>query len=283
MKIFIKVLFNLLNFILLLFIFIISYKNNLKLNLIENNMNNKLPNKESKKPKIDTISKVIKFNGIQYSIFKIYNHALNNLVLYYKDENEVNYKSFKNLHQDLNRKGYNLLFATNAGIYTKNFAPEGLFIQNKKIVNPLNLKNGKGNFYLKPNGVFFIIDNKPNILETSEFENNIKLDDIQFAVQSGPLIIDKGKIHKSFTETSNNKNIRNAVCVDNNSVIFVLSNNDVTFYDFSLFFLNRLKCKSALYLDGAISDMFLPKINRTLNNIKNDGKFSGIFGYIERK
>jgi uncharacterized protein YigE (DUF2233 family) len=45
-------------------------------------------------------------------------------------------------------------------------------------------------------------------------------------------------------------------------VVFVISkSNQTNFYDFAAIFKDRFKCRNALYLDGAISKMYL-KENR---------------------
>ena len=49
-----------------------------------------------------------------------------------------------------------LLMATNAGMYKRDNQPQGLYIENGKTITPLDLSKRGGNFYLKPNGVFFI-------------------------------------------------------------------------------------------------------------------------------
>ena len=44
----------------------------------------------------------------------------------------------------------------NAGIFTTDKQPEGLFMAKGEIITKLNLKKGSGNFYLTPNGVFYL-------------------------------------------------------------------------------------------------------------------------------
>jgi uncharacterized protein YigE (DUF2233 family) len=48
-----------------------------------------------------------------------------------------------------------LLFATNAGMYTRDNSPKGLYVEKGKELVPIDLKMNKpGNFYLQPNGCF---------------------------------------------------------------------------------------------------------------------------------
>lgn len=153
-----------------------------------------------------------------------------------------------------------LLFATNGGIFESDFSPTGLLVANGKKVQNINLKKGSGNFYLQPNGIFYISKNgKTKILESNDF--NEKSPKVKHAIQSGPLLLLDGKINKKFNKGSSNKYIRSGVGVLNDqTVIFAISKKPVCFYDFAEMFLKKLSCKNALYLDGAISEMYLPGV-----------------------
>lgn len=153
-----------------------------------------------------------------------------------------------------------LLFATNGGIFESDLSPTGLLIANGKKIHDINLKKGSGNFYLEPNGIFYIsTKNKSNILESNNF--NTKKTKAKHAIQSGPLLLLDGKINKKFNKGSNNKYIRSGVGVLNDhTIIFAISKTPVCFYDFAEMFLKKLSCKNALYLDGAISEMYLPGV-----------------------
>ncbi len=68
------------------------------------------------------------------------------------------------------RMGERLLFAANAGIYDRKFAPLGLYVENGRTVVPLNLAHGNpaaGNFSLLPNGVFAIYPDGHAAVRTS--------------------------------------------------------------------------------------------------------------------
>jgi uncharacterized protein YigE (DUF2233 family) len=139
-------------------------------------------------------------------------------------------------------------------------------------MSPLNTKSGNGNFYLKPNGVFYITtDNAPVICDTKDFNNNGK---IKYATQSGPMLVIDGKIHTEFKEGSKNLNIRNGVGIlPDNSVVFAMSKIEINFYDFANYF-KRMGCKNALYLDGFVSRTYLPEQNWT----QTDGNFGVLIG-----
>jgi uncharacterized protein YigE (DUF2233 family) len=198
------------------------------------------------------------------------------LKFYWKnDKNEI-LKSIQNLKNYVESKGLTLVFAMNGGMFNKEFSPQGLFIQDKNTLSVLDTVDGKGNFYLKPNGVFYVTtDDIPFICKTTDFEYNGK---IKYATQSGPMLIIDGQIHPAFKEGSTNLNIRNGVGIlPDNKVIFAMSMKEINFYDFARYF-QRLGCKNALYLDGFVSRTYLPEKNW----IQTDGNFGVIIGVTKK-
>lgn len=198
-----------------------------------------------------------------------------NLQLYWKnDEGEI-LKSIANLKSFVESKKSKLVFAANAGMYKSDFTPQGLFIQNKKVITPIDTGNGYGNFYLKPNGVFYINkDNNALVSTTNNFKMN---DNIKFATQSGPMLVVNGEIHTAFKQGSSNLNIRNGVGIlPNNHILFAMSKKEINFYDFALYFKTQ-GCKNALYLDGFVSRTYLPEKNW----VQTDGQFGVMIGVTE--
>lgn len=160
-----------------------------------------------------------------------------------------------------------LLFASNAGMYTPDNAPQGLYIQDGKLLVPVDTaKEGYGNFYMQPNGIFVIDkNNKANVIQTKEYlkYNKGKVDSIKYATQSGPMLVVNGVINPLFKKGSSNLNIRNGVGITHDEkVVLVISDTLVNLYDFATFFKDSLQCRNALYLDGAISRTYLPALNR---------------------
>jgi len=126
---------------------------------------------------------------------------------YWKDDKNKNFGSIQNLKLWLEKNKRTLVFAMNAGMYKPDGSPQGLFIENQKTSSPIDTSSGNGNFYLKPNGVFYITtDNIPIICPTPDFKDNGK---IKYATQSGPFLVINGQIHPGFKEGSANLNIRN--------------------------------------------------------------------------
>ena len=194
------------------------------------------------------------------------------LKLYWKDEKQQNFKSIQNLKAWVEKDHKKLVFAMNGGMYKEDYSPLGLFIEDHKTKAALNTKNGNGNFYLKPNGVFYIsTNNSAAICTTSDFTNERK---IKYATQSGPMLVINGKIHSAFKEGSTNLNIRNGVgMLPNNKILFAMSKKEINFYDFANYF-KSMGCKNALYLDGFVSRTYLPEQNW----IQTDGDFGVIIG-----
>jgi uncharacterized protein YigE (DUF2233 family) len=192
--------------------------------------------------------------------------------LYWKDEKKEIFRSIQNLKLWLDKNKRKLVFAMNAGMYKTDNSPLGLFIEEQVTLSPLNTSGGDGNFYLKPNGVFYITtDNIPVICNTINFKSNRK---IKYATQSGPMLVIDGKIHSSFKEGSANLNIRNGVGIlPDKKVVFAMSKVGVNFYDFANYF-KRIGCKNALYLDGFVSRTYLPEKNW----IQTGGNFGVIIG-----
>ena len=199
--------------------------------------------------------------------YYIVNPHKDSLALFWKNDEGKQIRSFENLSVFTQSKNKKLIFAMNGGIYMKNGTPLGIYINNHTIEHPINInKNGEGNFYLQPNGIFYITnDLSPLICKTENFPD---AKNIKYATQSGPLLLIDSIINPLFNKESCNTNIRNGVGIlPNNQVVFIISNHKVNFYEFAAFF-KSLGCKDALYLDGYVSSIFLPDkgINSTDDN-----------------
>ncbi|MGG9963144.1 phosphodiester glycosidase family protein [Ferruginibacter sp. SUN106] len=198
-----------------------------------------------------------------------------NIKLYWKDEANKNFSSIQNLNQWVEKNNQKLLFAMNGGMYTTDGSPQGLYIENEKLLSPLDTASGDGNFYLKPNGVFYITtDNIAGICSSLNFIGKEK---IKYATQSGPLLLIDGEIHPAFQQGSPNVNTRNGVGIlPDNKIVFILSKKPVSFFDFAKYF-KSLGCTNALYLDGLVSRAYLPEQNW----IQTDGNFGVMIGVTE--
>lgn len=217
----------------------------------------------------------IVYRGIAFDTYSV-NLQRDKLRLYWLNEQGKRYGNIQALQQHLASQNKRLLFATNAGIYTPEYAPVGLHVENGKQLRPLDTNNGQGNFYLKPNGVFFVSQNgKAGIVETSSFA--AKTDTLLLALQSGPLLVGKNSIHPAFRKYSTSTYVRSGVGVRSDSiVVFAISNEPVPLHRFASFFRDVLHCPNALYLDGFVSRMYIPPLERE----EIDGNFAGILGVV---
>lgn len=198
-----------------------------------------------------------------------------NVQLYWKDDEGHIIGSLKNLNNMLKKKEKTVVFAANAGMYTPEHAPQGLFVRNKTTLAAIDKKKeGYGNFYLQPNGIFMVDTNKvASVIRTDQYKDQLSKKLI-LATQSGPMLVIDSLINTNFRQGSENLNIRNGVgIISPNQIVFIISNQRVNFYDFAEVF-RILKCKNALYLDGAISRTYLPELGR----FENGGSFGPIIG-----
>ena len=153
------------------------------------------------------------------------------------------------------------MFATNGGMYRSDQSPLGLYIENGRELVRANTAVAAVNFYIKPNGIFYVSGDNVAILETGHFLQQRPHSDI--ATQSGPMLVINGAINSKFLSNSTSLKIRNGVGVqDSHQVVFVISDNPVTFGKFAQFFRDALHCSNALYLDGSISSIYAPSIQR---------------------
>jgi uncharacterized protein YigE (DUF2233 family) len=199
------------------------------------------------------------------------------LRLYWKDDQGDRLRDFQSLEKFVQAKGERLVFATNGGMFEPNSTPVGLFVQSGVEQTPLNLREGAGNFYLKPNGVFLINEkHEALIVESSAY--TALLSPVIWATQSGPLLVQRGDIHPDFIEDSKNKKIRSGVGVRKDGmVVFALSREEVTFYEFASLFLTKLKCPNALFLDGDISAFYIAGMIDDKAH-----SFTAMFGLVEK-
>jgi len=197
------------------------------------------------------------FHGARYATCHV-DPARQDVRLYWDDSHGHVLGNFTALQKEVTGEGGKLLFAANAGMFDPTNNPVGLFVQNGNVRFPLNLADGPGNFYMKPNGVFFIdAQRKAHVVESGDYAT--QLAPPVWATQSGPLLVGGGDINPDFTPDSKNRKIRSGVGVTKNGeVVFALSKQPVTFYDFAELFRVKFQCSNALYLDGDISDFWTP-------------------------
>lgn len=183
------------------------------------------------------------------------------LQLFLYDATGMPYKSLRRLAESLRGQPEQLGFAMNAGMFREDYSPLGLLVMDGRQIHRINLATGFGNFYLKPNGIFVLSTVGAQIVESSRYAS--VEDPIILATQSGPMLVSAGAIHPGLNPQGTSRNIRNGIGVINaNEVVFAISDEPVTFYEFALLFRDRLKCPDALYLDGSVSSLYVRSLGR---------------------
>nr|WP_246581154.1 phosphodiester glycosidase family protein [Deinococcus aestuarii] len=162
------------------------------------------------------------------------------------------YRTFERVRGQLDREGKRMLFATNSGIYAPGLRPLGLHVEGGRTLVGLNGARSGGNFALLPNGVFWVRGERAGVTETGAYRRlNVSP---TYATQSGPLLVQGGRLHPAFNREGTSFRVRSGVgvCRDGR-VRFVVSAGPVNFHTFALLFRDTLGCPDALYLDGSIS------------------------------
>lgn len=195
-----------------------------------------------------------------FDVYRLQKGEEQNLEFFWKRPDGTPYLSIHALQEALDAEGRRLIFAVNGGIYSEEFTPLGLYVENGKRYYKLNQGKGGGNFFLLPNGVFYITAGGARVVQTNDFDPEGQ---VVNAIQSGPILVSKGNIHPRFIKGYHSKHIRNGVGVDRDGrAVFAISNDPVNFHDFATLFRDKLDCPNALYLDGSISEMYAPELHR---------------------
>lgn len=171
------------------------------------------------------------------------------------------YAGFAPLERDLRQEGEYLAFGMNGGMYEHDLSSVGLLVTDSVERKEIARGDSWGNFYLKPNGVFYVKDGTAGVMETEAYVTAHLSPD--FATQSGPMLVIDGAIHPKFQPQSDSLQIRNGVGVSNNGeVVFAISLVPVRFHDFATLFRDALDAPNALFLDGSISSLYAPSLGR---------------------
>lgn len=188
---------------------------------------------------------------------------------------------YGSLDEAYRQTGGDLLAVTNAGIYSESHAPEGLHVEGGLTLSPLNLNGGEGNFYWKPNGVFYVADDGAGIVESEKFNSP----GVREATQSGPLLVIDGEVNKELKPDSRSLYVRNGIGVKSPEEVYVvISEGEVNLFDFASVFKERLHCRDALYLDGCVSQMYLPARGVRIPERRQCNKeLVGLLGVVKRK
>ena len=208
--------------------------------------------------------------------FRAYVCKPDKIRLLWKDEQGNNFGDLAAAREFLGRSGQKPEMLINGGIFEPGGIPSGLLVAGGKQLNALNLREGQGNFYLRPNGVFAIVDGKARVMESTAYDK-AKLSASE-AVQSGPLLLQAGKVHPAFRADSANRLHRHGVGVrGDGQVLFLITDPHAgtlcNLHSFAMAFREQ-GCQDALFLDGDISQMW------TGPGLEKPGARSNAFGSI---
>jgi uncharacterized protein YigE (DUF2233 family) len=214
-------------------------------------------------------------DGVRYRVLRA---QANSVRVIWKNQNNKPLRTFPATARYLMERGERVLTLMNGGIFEPEGVPSGLLIQDGHELRPVNRIDGKGNFYLKPNGVFLIGSQGAAVITTDEYPPAGA--QTMFAVQSGPLLLRRGRIHPKFNPISNARLHRNGVGVTaKGEVVFAITDLDSpkfpNLYEFAQFF-RSLGCENALFLDGDLSQM---KTEKDTMNPSNH--FGSIIAVVE--
>lgn len=153
-------------------------------------------------------------------------------------------------------------FGTNAGMFDEAGRPIGLTGPTYGQGHPINLRDGPGNFHMKPNGVFMVLCGGGRAIFPSDAIPEFRCAP-EFMTQSGPMLVIGGKLHPRFEEDGESRLVRNGVGVTaDQHALFVISEDPVSFGKFGRFFRDALKTPNALYFDGSVSSLWDPENGR---------------------
>lgn len=199
-------------------------------------------------------------DGVAYGVF----HARPaNVSLHWRDDTGAAYRSLRRLHQALKHQGRHVDLLMNAAIFSADLTPAGLWIEHGKTLSPINHKRGAGNFHIQPNGVFWLADGTAHIHTLATYQRLKPR--AEFAVQGGPMLLIDGQINSRFIKNLSSPYKRNAVCTQRDGTLrFIMTERYDTqwpsFYQFAAA-LKALGCHQALYLDGSLSDWYIPGVS----------------------
>lgn len=200
----------------------------------------------------------LSFEGVSYTLCEV---AAGEDLRLFQSGPDGAYGSFRNVDAALVAEGGALGFAMNAGMYHRDLAPVGLYVEDGVEIAPLITRDGPGNFGLLPNGVF-CIGERFRVIESRTYRNEHP--DCRYATQSGPMLVIGGDLHPKLLADSDSLYIRNGVGVsaDGKRAVFAISNDAVNFHAFARLFRDELGLPDALYFDGNISRLYAPGLGR---------------------
>jgi len=199
----------------------------------------------------------VTFDGASFTTCEV--GADEDLRLFLNGENGTPLGNFASV---ATQAGGNLAFAMNAGMFHEDQRPVGLYIQDGEQLTAASDGGGYGNFGLLPNGIFCISDTL-RVWESDAYAAAAPA--CTHATQSGPMLVIDGALHPKFQPDSTSFKLRNGVgtSADGTRAVFAISNGYVSFHHFARLFRDHLGLPNALFLDGSVSRLHAPSLDRS--------------------
>jgi len=112
----------------------------------------------------------VSHQGARFDVYQLASGEEQQLTFFWKRKNGTPYGSIHGLRHALAIEGRQLLFVVNGGIFSKQFKLLGLYIENGKRYYQLTRGPGRGNFFLLPNGIFYITQEGAWVVETQDYQ-----------------------------------------------------------------------------------------------------------------
>lgn len=212
-------------------------------------------------PEKPDLCESVEHRGDAYTVC-MFDTGKHDIRLFHSDAANAPFLQFNTLVRELDEQGETLIFAMNGGMYHDDRRPVGFYRDQYGDQASVNTNDGPGNFHLKPNGVFWLSEDRAGVTESLAFrESGI---DPVYATQSGPMLVIEGALHPGLNPDGTSHRRRNGVGVsaDGQMVYFAISDAAVTFHEFATLFRDQIGVPDALFLDGQVSRMYAPSLNR---------------------
>ncbi|MFW5633317.1 MAG: phosphodiester glycosidase family protein [Erythrobacter sp.] len=155
-----------------------------------------------------------------------------------------------------------IAFAMTGGAFGDDLRAVGYYVEDGERLSELDRADGEGNFYMKPNGVFFGTGDEWRAMASEAFFATVR-DRPQFGTQSGPMLVTGGELHPDFEDNGPSRAVRSGVGVDRQGrAHFVIAEDEVSFGRIARLFRDELETPEALMLQSGNSALWDPASGR---------------------